>query len=65
MSIDDYIQQRNEIMLAAENENQAVADRKWIALGVANRHIQRVLDGELSLTPAVEQEIQRCLESNR
>jgi hypothetical protein len=34
----------------------------WRRLGVANRHIQRVLDGTLLLTPAVAAEIERCLE---
>ncbi|MDE1871811.1 MAG: hypothetical protein KGI06_06255 [Candidatus Micrarchaeota archaeon] len=59
-TIDDYIERRNAIQLRAENRSKEAADRTWIELGVANRHIQRVLDGVLKL-PMVEVEIEKCL----
>ena len=49
MTIDDYIERRNEIYLAAEAEGEAEGDRAWAELGVANRHIDRVLGGVLPL----------------
>jgi hypothetical protein len=58
-SIDDYIKQRNEIQLAAEEKGNG--DSCWIRLGPANRHIERVLAGS-ALTPAVEREIQNCFD---
>lgn len=39
---------------------QSIAARCWIELGVANRHIARVVDGEFHLA-VVELEIQQCL----
>ena len=59
MTIDDYIVERNRIQLAAENQEKGA--ECWTKLGVANRHIDRVLTGQLELTPAVEDEIIRCL----
>lgn len=63
MTIDDYIEQRNRIYLIAENRYGAKskqADDTWERLGVANRHIERVLRGQLTL-PMVEKEIATCL----
>lgn len=66
MTIDDYIQQRNELQLIAEDtcsySSIDCADEMWVRLGVANRHIERVLTGQLPLTPGLEEEIQRCLD---
>lgn len=59
MTIDDYIEQRNEIQLKAEALGKETADKCWAELGVANRHIERVLNGELRLA-VVESEIQQC-----
>lgn len=59
-TIDDYIERRNAIQLCAENRSKEEADRIWVELGVANRHIQRVLDGVLKLS-MVEGEIEKCL----
>lgn len=56
-TIDDYIERRNAIQLQAENKDEDTAKRCRIELGVANRHIARVLEGTLSLT-AVESEIE-------
>lgn len=75
MNIDDYIEERNEIGLLAEpgnagnkipdqKEAEAFAQRIWMELGVANRHIERVLKGTMSLS-AVEGEIQSCLKRVR
>jgi hypothetical protein len=57
MTIDDYIAERNKILLSMEDTPDA--DRCWVELGVANRHIGRVLDGTLRLE-AVEAEINQC-----
>lgn len=75
MTIDDYIAQRNEIQLSAEPGNEwnkianryeawEFASRAWGELGVANRHIERVLDGTLRLNQC-EKEIVQCLERVR
>jgi len=60
--IDQYIRRRNEIQLKAEQEGETEGRIMWSRLGVANRHIERVLGGALVLTPAVEAEINRCFE---
>jgi hypothetical protein len=63
-SIDEYIEQRNDIQLRAESLSKELADLCWIELGVANRHIERVVDEVLPLR-FVENEIARCLERVR
>lgn len=63
MTIDDYIAKRNEIQLTAEAKGIKAGREQWTRLGIANRHISRVLEGILSLTPAIETEIQRCLDN--
>ena len=70
MTIDDYIEQRNELYLKAESVDSAtgtpfgkkgpLADLIWTELGVANRHIERVLNGKIKLK-FVEKEIDACL----
>jgi len=60
-TIDDYVEARNNIQIQAENVNIAVANECWLRLGLANRHIHRVIYGELPLVPGVEDEIKRCL----
>jgi hypothetical protein len=59
MTIDNYIEQRNDIQLRAEGVGKELADKCWVELGVANRHINRVIDEELPLS-IVEDEIQKC-----
>lgn len=70
MTIDEYIEQRNAIQLKAEPGNQCnkivdrqeaerFAQRVFTELGVANRHIERVLKHAIPLK-AVEGEIQSC-----
>ena len=59
-SIDNWIEERNKIQLNAESVSDEFAKQIWISLGVANRHIARVLNGDLDLVPAVEQEIEAC-----
>lgn len=61
MTIDDYIEQRNDIQLEAEAKGKDIANKVWMELGVANRHIERVLSGLLTLR-IVENEIVNCLE---
>jgi hypothetical protein len=65
MTIDDYIEQRNALYLKAENISKEAADTVWAELGVANRHIDRVLRGKLFTLPQVEKEIQDCLQRVR
>ena len=61
MNIDDYIKRRNDLQLKAEDVSEEAAQRCWTELGVANRHIERVLNGTLPLH-VVESEIERCLQ---
>ncbi len=63
-TIDDYIAERNAIQLKAEAAGDEAGATQWTNLGVANRHIERILKGELSLTPGVAGEIQKCLTQN-
>ena len=63
-TIDDYIAERNEIQLRAENKSYDEGTRCWTELGVANRHIERVLNGVLPLR-IVENEIAQCLDRAR
>lgn len=59
-AIDGYIERRNAIQLRAENRSKEEADKTWAELGVANRHITRVIEGILPL-PLAESEIENCL----
>ena len=61
MTIDDYITRRNEIQLASEEVSEERAQACWASLGIANRHIERVLAGRLPFSLAVEKEIRECL----
>jgi hypothetical protein len=58
MILEDYIQRRNTIQLRAETRGDGA--RCWTELGVANRHIERVVMGTLKLQQ-VEPEIVACL----
>ena len=58
-TIDDYIEERNAIQLKAEPLGDKEANKCWAELGVANRHITRVLDGMFELGD-VEKEIEAC-----
>lgn len=63
MGIDDLIKRRNNIALVAENhDDENVAGDCWARLGVANRHIERVLEEVEPFTPGVEREIVQCLD---
>lgn len=61
MTVDDYIEWRNSLYLQAEGRGVDIGWRCWTELGVANRHITRILDNVLQLR-MVEDEIVRCLE---
>jgi len=63
-TIEDYIDQRNDIQIRAEDLGSELATSCWTELGVANRHIQRVVAGTFPLQ-FVENEIVRCLERVR
>jgi len=58
-TLDEYIEERNEIQLIAEASGESFARRIWTELGVANRHIERVLDGVLGLQQC-HTEIEAC-----
>ena len=60
MTIDDYIERRNKIIFSADAISKDFADKIWTELGVANRHIQRVISG-VCLLHFVENEIRECL----
>lgn len=53
----ELIERRNAIQIASGD-----SDRCWQMLGVANRHILRVIDGEFTLVPGVVREIEACFE---
>lgn len=61
MEIDELIERRNKLQLRAESLNESLARQCWERLGVANRHIERVLSGILALTYGVENEIIQCM----
>lgn len=60
-TIERLIDKRNYIQELAESRGKETADRVWAELGVANRHITRVVEGEMRLTPAIENEIEQCI----
>lgn len=74
MTVDDYIEQRNALYLKAENaESRTIGSGKspgpfanliWTELGVANRHIERVIEDKVKLFQ-VEKEIQDCFKRVR
>lgn len=60
--IDEVVNARNEIQFRAEDISEEVAKHCWSELGVANRHIERLISGELKFSPAVAAEIQKSFE---
>lgn len=65
MTLDDLIEERNEIQFLSEGHSEDEAIECWTRLGVANRHIERVVTGVLPLTPAIELEIAECFQRVR
>jgi hypothetical protein len=63
ITIDDFAQRRNALLLRAEGVSKKVADQCWTRLGVTNRHIEGVLAGIFPLSRIVEDEIVRCCEA--
>jgi hypothetical protein len=53
-------EKRKDIQLIAENTDEDTAAECWTRLGVANRHIERIFNGILPLTPGVLHEIEAC-----
>lgn len=53
------------IRLQAVTESEEMLDRIDSALGVATRHLDRISQGILFLSPAVEREIEQSLERAR
>ena len=65
-TIDDIVEERNRIFLIVENlgglndyDKQNFFDSD---LGIANRHIKRVVEGKFSLIRGIRIEIRDCLE---
>lgn len=56
-SIDDYCEERRDILLACGD-----TDECWKMLGVANRHIERAINGTLPLVQGVRDEIEACFD---
>lgn len=54
--IDFMVHLRNEVQLRAENISIEVAEECWKYLGVCNRHIGRLIRGELQLSDGVARE---------
>jgi hypothetical protein len=63
MTLDDLIAFRNELQLRGEDISEAAAVKTWTLLAVVNRHIVRITDGALQLTPAVQTECVANLEA--
>jgi hypothetical protein len=62
-TIDYWVGARNEVQFTAEPMGNLIADECWVRLGVANRHINRVINGALPLTPGLESEIETCVKN--
>lgn len=60
-SINEYITRRNDIALRAERSSEEIGNLAWTKLGPANRHISRVVAGEMEFVPAVADEIEANL----
>jgi hypothetical protein len=60
-TIDDLIQKRKQVQLVGEDISEEVAQTCWRRLGVVNRHIERLVSGEMILVSAIEEEIERNL----
>ncbi len=63
--IDALIEQRNAVSLEAEAISDGMGAAVDVRLGVANRHINRVLTNQTALTPGIEAEIVRSIVSAR
>jgi hypothetical protein len=56
-TIDDYCDERRDVLLACGD-----TDECWNMLGIANRHIDRVIEGKFVLTPGICDEIEACFD---
>lgn len=65
MTIEGYEHECGLIRRQAIAQGEAMLDRIEGALGVASRHIQRIHDGVLPLSPAVAREIEQSLQRAR
>jgi hypothetical protein len=61
--IDRLIVCRNEIQLFAESID--CGDECWVRLGVANRHLGRLVSGTMELSRGVEEDVSRCFLSTQ
>lgn len=59
MTIDEYAEERNNIFFSAQALGKHFDDVIWTELGVANRHISRVLNDAVPMR-MVEGEIESC-----
>jgi hypothetical protein len=65
MTIEGYEHECGLIRVQAVTQSEAMLDRIEGALGVASRHLQRIRDGVLPLSPAVAREIEQSLRHAR
>lgn len=63
-TIDEYAEERNGIFVQALNIDETFSDKIWTELGVANRHISRVIEETLPLR-VVTDEIEKCFDRVR
>jgi hypothetical protein len=61
--IDRLIACRNEIQLLAESID--CGDECWVRLGIANRHLERLVSGTMELSRGVEDDVSRCFLSTQ
>jgi hypothetical protein len=54
-ALESFYERRRDLLLRSNDDDEC-----WQRMGIANRHLQRIEIGLLSLTPGVEQEINRC-----
>jgi len=60
--IDLLISRRNDLQFQAENINEVTAEKCWTLLGVANRHIERLVGKTLPFSNSIKFEVEKCFE---
>ncbi len=58
--LQSFYDRRRDLQLRAEIFGRG--DECWTRMGVAHRHLKRIEDGILKLSPMVEREINRCFD---
>lgn len=62
MTIEQWIERRNALQIRAEGRGSTMAETCWARLGILNRHITRVVSGQMALTEGLEREMAMCLD---